>query len=158
MKAIKKPIFKRYGRSPNPKNSSISKLMSSVSLRGSRPEEMVRKFLSTNKVLGYRLNCQGILGRPDICFKKSKIAIFIHGCFWHRCPKCDLSLPHHNRDFWSNKFEANVARDKKNCTILKKEGWEVITIWECEILKREGWKGKLLNKIENAKKKYNNSR
>ena len=64
-----------------------------------------------------------------------KIAIFINGCFWHRCPFCKPSIPATNREYWMNKFSNNVARDKANYEKLESEGWRVIVIWECEIKK-----------------------
>ena len=71
--------------------------------------------------------------RPDICYPGRKIAIFVHGCFWHRCPKCDLRLPKTNVDYWREKFERNVERDRRKESALIDLGWSVNTIWECEI-------------------------
>lgn len=77
------------------------------------------------------MNWKGAPGRPDICFPRRRFAIFVHGCFWHRCPKCNLGLPKTNTKFWKRKFELNVARDKEKERKLKAEGWKVMTIWEC---------------------------
>ncbi|MFA6804046.1 MAG: DUF559 domain-containing protein, partial [Candidatus Methanomethylophilaceae archaeon] len=63
------------------------------------------------------------------------VAIFVNGCFWHRCPKCNLSIPTHNGAFWRAKFESNVERDCRKCEDLESLGWTVITVWECEIKK-----------------------
>ncbi|MDM5264574.1 hypothetical protein PF327_10250 [Sulfurovum sp. XTW-4] len=71
-------------------------------------------------------------GRPDIAFPGKKIAIFVNGCFWHRCPICNPSFPKTNLDFWTEKFNKNVARDKKKREDLEELGWKVLTIWECE--------------------------
>jgi len=57
----------------------------------------------------------------------------VHGCFWHRCPKCNLDLPKSNVDYWSQKFERNVERDREKETMLRGIGWRVHTIWECEL-------------------------
>lgn len=127
--------YTRDSRSPVPKNVRTSYLMSKVRSSGTTPELVVRKLLSSNKIRGYRLNNSKVSGTPDICLTRAKIAIFIHGCFWHRCPTCALTLPRHNRKFWSEKFKANKIRDRRNRHLLKNEGWEVITLWECEIKK-----------------------
>jgi DNA mismatch endonuclease (patch repair protein) len=149
MKLVK---YARDSRSPAPKSVKTSYLMSGVRSSGTAPELVVRKLLSSNEIRGYRLNNPKVSGRPDICLTRAKIAIFIHGCFWHSCPTCALALPRHNRKFWSEKFEANKIRDKRNRILLKKEGWEVITLWECKIKKGNArWQRELLDTI---KKKY----
>ncbi|MEM6806105.1 MAG: very short patch repair endonuclease, partial [Bacteroidota bacterium] len=84
-------------------------------------------------IKGYRLHWKKVPGKPDISFPGRKVAIFVHGCFWHRCPYCKLSLPKSNTDFWENKFKKNVARDKRKINDLKMIGWDTIAIWECEI-------------------------
>ena len=85
--------YTRDSRSPVPKNVRASYLMSKVRSSGTTPELVVRKLLSSNKIRGYRLNNPKVSGRPDICLTRAKIAIFIHGCFWHSCPTCALPLP-----------------------------------------------------------------
>ncbi|MDX5428413.1 MAG: very short patch repair endonuclease, partial [Bacteroidota bacterium] len=72
-------------------------------------------------------------GRPDLAFSRAKLAVFVNGCYWHRCPSCDLPLPKNNQDFWKKKFEANKARDKKKILDLGSAGWKVLVFWECEI-------------------------
>jgi len=78
---------------------------------------------------------KNIPGKPDIAFISRKIAIFINGCFWHRCPNCNYGLPKHNRQFWEDKFNKNIIRDKKKIEQLKEMGWIVITVWECQLKK-----------------------
>ena len=73
-------------------------------------------------------------GGPDIILKDSKTAIFIHGCFWHKCPEC-YREPKSNREFWLPKIDRNVERDAKNKKILEKNGWKVMILWEHEIKK-----------------------
>lgn len=82
---------------------------------------------------GYRVNVSHLPGRPDMCFPGRRIAIFIHGCFWHRCPRCKLGLPKNNALFWQEKFNQNAVRDKKSVSALKKQGWRVLVVWECQI-------------------------
>ncbi len=104
-----------------------------------KPELTVRRHLRTAGFPGYRLHWRingedgGYICRPDIAFPGRKLAIFVHGCFWHRCPKCDLVLPKSNVDYWSEKFEKNVERDRKKEISLRDFGWRVHTIWECEL-------------------------
>jgi DNA mismatch endonuclease, patch repair protein len=72
-------------------------------------------------------------GRPDVIFSRLRLAVFIHGCYWHRCPTCNLALPKANRDFWQAKFEANLARDRQAQVALAQRGWDTITIWEHDL-------------------------
>ncbi|MFA6120172.1 MAG: very short patch repair endonuclease [Sideroxydans sp.] len=103
--------------------------------RDTKPELAVRKILWSAGIRGYRINWKKAPGTPDICFPGKRIAIFVNGCFWHRCPKCAASLPKTNAAFWKKKFELNVARDKAKIKALKKLDWLTLTVWECEIKK-----------------------
>lgn len=112
--------------------------MSRISSKDTKPEMIVRKLLCESGIRGYRLHWKKVPGNPDICFPGRKIAIFIHGCFWHRHRNCkDATMPKSNTDFWEHKFSANTARDKLAKSELEDSGWKVITIWECEIKNRE---------------------
>ena len=71
--------------------------------------------------------------RPDISYVGKKLAIFVHGCFWHRCPKCSYKLPKTNSAFWQEKFDRNVARDARKSEDLRNIGWTVLTVWECDL-------------------------
>lgn len=125
----------RDKRSPAPKNSTTSKVMSRNKAKNTKPETAFRTELRKHQLTGYRLHPKNVIGRPDICFVSKKIAIFINGCFWHRCPKCNYGPPKNNTEFWNNKFKANVERDNRKTTELEKQGWKVLTIWECDIKK-----------------------
>lgn len=125
--------YVRDGRAPVPINENISKVMSANKARGTKPELILRKILWSAGLKGYRLNSKNIPGRPDIVYHSKKLAIFINGCFWHRCPKCDLPLPKTNRDFWKNKFDANIERDKQKTLELERLGWKVKVVWECQL-------------------------
>jgi DNA mismatch endonuclease (patch repair protein) len=73
-------------------------------------------------------------GKPDIVFPRQKVAIFVHGCFWHRHENCKVAnMPKSNIAFWQEKFDRNVARDQRNEKTLKAMGWRVETVWECEL-------------------------
>lgn len=123
----------RDKRSPTPKDANVSKVMSSNKPKNSKPETCLRKGLWSIGVRGYRIHYKTVEGKPDIAFVSKKIAIFVHGCYWHRCPYCKLELPKYNTKFWKQKFEQNMKRDKEKTEQLKKINWEVVTLWECEI-------------------------
>lgn len=123
----------RDGRAPIPDNESTSKIMSAIKGRDTKPELLLRNALWHNGVKGYRLQWKSVAGKPDIAFPGKKIAVFVNGCFWHRCPFCQLSLPKSNTAFWTDKFQKNVSRDKKKIYQLQEIGWKTITIWECQI-------------------------
>lgn len=109
-----------------------SKIMSAVRQRGTAPELAVRRIL-TDLGLRYRLNAPGLPGRPDIANRSKRLAIFVHGCFWHRHSNCRRATsPKENRDFWMAKFQANVKRDRRNAAALRRLNFRVLTIWECE--------------------------
>lgn len=125
----------RDGRAPIPKLETTSKVMSANVPKDTKPELVLRKSLRKIGISGYRLHWKKASGRPDIAYPGRKIAIFVNGCFWHRCPHCNLPLPKSNTDFWLKKFERNKERDAKKIHNLEEDGWKVIVLWECEIKK-----------------------
>ena len=130
---MRKREYIRDKRSPVPKNEHVSKVMSANKAKQTIPEITLRKALYKEGIKGYRLNYKKIKGRPDIVFVSKKTAIFVHGCFWHRCPKCNYPMPKTNSKFWREKFEKNVKRDSLKTEQLEALGWKVVTVWECEI-------------------------
>lgn len=107
--------------------------MSCIKSKDTKPELLLRAYLSSKGIKGYRLHAK-LLGKPDIVFPKYKLAVFIDGCFWHKCSKCFVR-PRTNYEFWKRKIHANVIRDREVNLILKKQGWKVIRFWEHEIKK-----------------------
>ena len=100
--------------------------------RDTRPELAVRKLL-TKLGYRYRLHARDLPGRPDIVFRGRHKVIFVHGCFWHRHPRCRFAYtPKSNVNFWLEKFEENVSRDRRVARALRSLGWGVVTVWECE--------------------------
>lgn len=89
--------------------------------------------LSKAGIKGYRLHLRNVPGRPDIAFPKSKLAVFVNGCFWHRCPECNLRIPKTHQEFWKKKFQLNQERDKRKIEEVTSAGWRVITVWEHEV-------------------------
>ncbi|MBP3884305.1 MAG: very short patch repair endonuclease [Olsenella sp.] len=103
--------------------------------KNTKPELMVRSALRAAGLSGYRLHWKKAPGKPDICYPGRKIAIFVNGCFWHRCPHCALPLPKSNVDFWIAKFSRNVERDERDQRLLANAGWTVLVVWECHLKK-----------------------
>ena len=98
-----------------------------------KPELLMRKKLRGAGLPGYRLHWKKAAGRPDVCYPGRKVAVFVNGCYWHRCPHCALPLPKTNVEFWTQKFERNQARDERNHRELLERGWEVLVVWECRL-------------------------
>jgi DNA mismatch endonuclease (patch repair protein) len=79
----------------------------------------------------FRLSAAGRPVRPDIVFTRSRVAVFVDGCFWHRCP-VHATDPRANAAFWERKFERNVERDGADNAALVAAGWSVVRVWEHE--------------------------
>lgn len=114
-----------------------SEIMSKISGKETKPEILVRKFLFAQG-FRYRKNDKRLPGKPDIVLPKYKTLIFVHGCFWHGHQNCKKSaLPQTNYEFWKNKIQKNVVRDKSKQRELKKLGWKLVVIWQCQMKNRE---------------------
>src|SRR5690349_12375995 len=106
-----------------------SRMMAGIKGRDTQPEVAVRRYLHAAG-LRFRLGGCGLPGRPDLVFASRRVAVFVHGCFWHRHATCRFATtPATRPDFWSRKFAANVARDAKADWALQLLGWTTITIW-----------------------------
>lgn len=101
--------------------------------KNTTPELRLREMLRQAGFPGYRLHWRKASGRPDISYPGRRIAIFVNGCFWHRCPSCNPSKPKANAEFWERKFALNAERDARKIRELEAAGWSVFTAWECEI-------------------------
>ena len=143
----------RDKRSPRPLKESTSKVMSANKAKNTKPELLMRKALWHEGIKGYRLNWEKVPGKPDIAFPSKKIAIFINGCYWHRCPKCELPLPKTNTKFWKEKFDKNVERDRKKNDELLSLNWNVLVLWECDIKKNVSVSIDKVNKVLSVKEK-----
>jgi len=124
--------------------------MSMIKRGDTKPEIALRKLLFAHRLRGYRIHYR-LVGKPDIVFSKRKIAIFIDGCFWHKCLKCFVK-PSTNKKFWREKIDSNVVRDKVVSAKLKKDGWKVLRIWEHEINNEKIVKRKIIDRIKDEKK------
>jgi len=109
-----------------------SQIMAAVRSRGIRATELkLVQILREHGISGWRRN-QRLVGRPDFVFAKSKLAVFVDGCFWHGCRK-HLRMPSGNRAYWLRKIQRNQNRDRATSRALRDAGWQVLRIWEHEL-------------------------
>ncbi len=116
---------------PRPSSKSAQRRMRCVRRQGTAAELSLRSLLHSQG-LRYRVDRQVIPGlrrRPDIIFKRAKVAVFVDGCFWHLCP-WHKSFPKANATWWAEKLAANKARDADTNRRLRSAGWRVVRIWE----------------------------
>ncbi len=107
--------------------------MSRIKGKDTKIEVEVRKYLFS-KGYRFRKNDKRYPGKPDIVLPKYHVAIFVHGCFWHRHEGCkDATTPKTRTEFWLEKFDKNVKNDQIKQEKLRELGWKVIVIWECEL-------------------------
>jgi DNA mismatch endonuclease (patch repair protein) len=127
-----------------------SAVMARVKSKDTSPEKAVRRIL-TRLGARYRLHRKDLPGSPDIVLPGRKLAIFVHGCFWHGhdCAR-GARVPKANRDYWLAKVARNTARDEKAAAALGAEGWAVETIWECELKDEAGLADRLAKRLEQA--------
>jgi DNA mismatch endonuclease, patch repair protein len=123
-----------------------SAVMRRVKGRDTTPEMKVRRLLR-GAGIGYRLGGCGLPGRPDVVMKGRRIALFVHGCFWHGhdCPR-GARQPRSNAGYWIAKIDRNRARDDRVTAELQAQGWRVLTLWECE-QKTPDWGERLLDSL-----------
>lgn len=117
----------------SPIDPQRSELMKRVRQKDTSAEQAVQQTL---RGIGarFRTNVKDLPGRPDIVNKTRKKAIFVHGCYWHAHLGCHrFRLPKHNREFWAEKFAANILRDIRKAQQLADRGFDVRVVWECEL-------------------------
>lgn len=123
--------------------------MARIRSRDTTPELAVRKIVHAQG-LRYRLHRRDLAGKPDLVFPGRRAVLFVHGCFWHGCPKCidGTRKVKSNQTYWNPKIVGNRERDARHATTLRADGWTVFTIWECEATDPKHIK-KLAARIEN---------
>ena len=110
-----------------------SDVMSKIRGKDTKPEKIVRSYLHRCG-FRFRLHKKGVPGRPDLWLPKYNAAIFVNGCYWHRHRDCKYTyMPKQNREFWANKFAANVVRDEENLAALRFDKIRLLVVWECEL-------------------------
>lgn len=123
--------------------------MAAVKGKDTKPEMIVRKYLFS-RGLRFRVQVRKLPGKPDIVLPKYKTVIFVNGCFWHGHEGCKyFRLPKSNIEFWKEKIERNIERDRESMQALFYLGWKVIRVWECE-LRNKANREETLNKIYNS--------
>lgn len=113
-----------------------SRTMRAVKSKDTAPEIAVRRFLHAAG-LRYRLHDQRLPGTPDLVFPSKRVALFVHGCFWHQHPGCvGAARPRSRQEYWTRKLDGNVMRDRRQRAELQQIGWKPLVIWECETSER----------------------
>jgi DNA mismatch endonuclease (patch repair protein) len=110
-----------------------SRIMAAVHSKNTGTELTVRRFL-WSRGIRYRLHPVYLPGKPDIVIPRCKLAIFVHGCFWHGHENCPRGrLPKSRIEYWKAKIETNKTRDRKIEEELEAQGWRYLVIWECQL-------------------------
>ena len=122
----------RWRMTDNVSPARRSQLMAGIRGQNTRPEMVVRR-IAHRMGLRFRLYRKDIPSRPDLVFPKHRVAVLVHGCFWHQHDGCRYAhIPKSRVRYWTEKFSQNVARDRRNEEALRDVGWRVVVIWECE--------------------------
>lgn len=133
-----------------------SRCMVAIKGKDTKPEMIIRKYLFS-RGLRFRVQVRKLPGTPDIVLPKYKTVIFVNGCFWHGHEGCKyFRLPKSNVEFWSEKIERNIERDRESMQALFDLGWKVIRVWECE-LRNKANREETLDGIYNSITSYGGS-
>jgi len=109
-----------------------SEIMAAIrSTRNQETEMALLAILRKNGIVGWRRNAK-VSGKPDFIFPRNRVAVFVDGCFWHKCSK-HFRLPASNKAYWSGKIARNVRRDREVTQSLKTAGWKVLRLWQHEL-------------------------
>lgn len=107
--------------------------MSKIRAKNTSPEMAVRRLVH-GMGFRYRLHVAALPGKPDLVFPRLRKIIQVHGCFWHRHRGCiDSHIPKTRVEYWKPKLARNQKRDRANEKALRRQGWEVLIIWQCEV-------------------------
>lgn len=117
----------------NLSKSARSRVMASIKGKDTSPEMAVRRLLWAGGKR-YRVHNRGVPGIPDISSRRTKVAVFIDGCFWHGCKRC-YKEPTSNVGFWRQKLTRNRERRKEVKRELRSRGWKVLEFWEHDVLR-----------------------
>ena len=127
-------------------------IMSRIRAKNTSPERIVKKVLSKLKYR-FRSHIKNMPGTPDIVVPTVQTAIFVHGCFWHQhqgCRRC--STPSSNQNYWGPKLIRNIARFRSVRRLLRKDGWNVVVVWECQTKDLDRLSGWLQSRLAKCKK------
>lgn len=116
--------------SPDRRSENMRKIRG----KDTKPELAIRKLCREIGFSGYRIHRKDLPGKPDLAWIGRKLAVFVHGCFWHGHDCAEgIRKPKSNVDYWIPKIHRNQQRDAENITGLRAAGWNILVIWECEI-------------------------
>jgi DNA mismatch endonuclease, patch repair protein len=114
-------------------SATRSRMMANIRGKDTKPELLLRKAMHA-RGFRFRLHDKRLPGSPDLIFPRYGAVVFVHGCFWHRHEGCRFATtPATRPDFWAEKFQANVARDRKYEAVLLAANWRVAIVWECDV-------------------------
>jgi len=132
-----------------------SQLMSRVRSRGNKTTELrAVELFKDNGITGWRRH-PNLIGKPDFIWVRSRVAVFIDGCFWHG-HGCGRNLtPKTNATLWQEKIKTNQSRDRRHDRELKRLGWKVVRIWECSLAKNQA---RCINKLKKVIAAYSQSK
>ncbi|MFB9239645.1 very short patch repair endonuclease [Plantactinospora siamensis] len=120
----------RKSTPPAPLDAATSARLARQPRTATKPEIALRRELH-RRGLRFRVDHPGLPGRPDIAFTRAMVAVFVDGCFWHRCPEHG-TMPRNNREWWQAKLDRNVVRDRAKDAALAELGWLAVHVWEHE--------------------------
>lgn len=124
----------RLPRSPEASSPAVRASMIGNRIAQSRPETTLQEALVRLGMTRFVIHA-ALPGTPDIAYEQEKVAVFVNGCYWHRCPHCSPHFPASNQTYWTAKFARNKARDRAVRKELRVMNWNVVTVWECKVLK-----------------------
>ena len=126
-----------------------SKIMRRVrSAQNASTEGVIVGALRSRHIRGWKLRPQGVPGSPDLFFPKSKLAVFLDGCFWHGCPRC-FRAPSSRTEYWRPKIARNHRRDQRVNRLLWRQGYGIVRLWEHEIKSGKGF-ARLVRRLQRA--------
>lgn len=137
-----------------PPSEARSRNMAAIRSRDTRPELLVRQSVHSAG-FRYRLHRTDLPGKPDLTFPRFRVAVFVHGCFWHGHICREARRPTTNLAYWSPKIERNMLRDRNSAKRLRRSGWKVVTIRECGL--HSGLK-RLVRTLNNTPRGFGNGR
>jgi len=140
-------------RNPPPSSLAVRAVMSANRASATGPERELLRALAAQRVRPTRTNARIAGVRVDLLFARARLAVFVHGCFWHACRVCRSPLPRRHSEFWRAKFKRNRARDLRQKRLLERQGLTVIEIWGHELENDAARTGKRLARLASSRRR-----
>lgn len=112
---------------------ALAAIFRKAGIKGWRRHFVIKLRLKVKRGSSSETQPEVLVIKPDFVFRKERVALFVDGCFWHRCP-LHSKLPENNREFWEQKLARNVERDRLSNRELEKAGWQVVRVWEHDLV------------------------